>query len=139
MPIFSGYGIVGQTDLPIFREQHIVVIARGDSGSGKVVLSPHCFFLTNLSIAVLLGRNSDMKLYLYHHLQELDTASLRSGSAQAQVTINSLSKFDIVIPPYHLCKGYEEQVRKIYSLKDNLERQLSCLERTKKLLLTQIK
>lgn len=139
VPIFSGYGIVGQTDLPIFREQHIVVIARGDSGSGKVVLSPHCFFLTNLSIAVLLGRNSDMKLYLYHHLQELDTASLRSGSAQAQVTINSLSKFDIVIPPYHLCKGYEEQVRKIYSLKDNLERQLSCLERTKKLLLTQIK
>ncbi len=83
VPIFSGYGIVGQTDLPIFREQHIVVIARGDSGSGKVVLSPHCFFLTNLSIAVLLGRNSDMKLYLYHHLQELDTASLRSGSAQA--------------------------------------------------------
>ena len=139
VPIFSGYGIVGQTDLPIFREQHIVVIARGDSGSGKVVLSPHCFFLTNLSIAVLLGRNSDMKLYLYHHLQELDTASLRSGSAQAQVTIDSLSKFDIVIPPYHLCKGYEEQVRKIYSLKDNLERQLSCLERTKKLLLTQIK
>ena len=139
VPIFSGYGIVGQTDFPIFREQHIVVIARGDSGSGKVVLSPHCFFLTNLSIAVLLGRNSDMKLYLYHHLQELDTASLRSGSAQAQVTIDSLSKFDIVIPPYHLCKGYEEQVQKIYSLKDNLERQLSCLERTKELLLTQIK
>ena len=31
VPIFSGYGIVGQTDFPIFREQHIVVIARGDS------------------------------------------------------------------------------------------------------------
>ena len=41
--ILNDLGIVGQTDLPIFRKQHIVVIARGDSGSGKVVLSPHCF------------------------------------------------------------------------------------------------
>lgn len=139
VPIFSGYGVVGQTDQPMFEEQSIIVIARGDSGSGKVVLSPHRFFLTNLSIAVLLGSNSDMKFYLYHHLQELDTASLRSGSAQAQVTINSLSKFDIVIPPYLLCKRYEEQAQVLYNLKDNLEHQLSCLERTKELLLTQIK
>ena len=41
--------------------------------------------------------------------------------------------------PYHLCKRYEEQVRKLYNFKDNLERQLSCLERMQELLLTQIK
>ncbi|ERJ72097.1 hypothetical protein HMPREF1556_00924 [Porphyromonas sp. oral taxon 278 str. W7784] len=32
-------------------------------------------------------------------------------------------------PPYFLCKRYEEQVRKLYNFQDNLERQLSCLER----------
>lgn len=32
-------------------------------------------------------------------------------------------------PPYLLCKRHEEQVRKLYNFKDNLERQLSCLER----------
>lgn len=32
-------------------------------------------------------------------------------------------------PPYHLCKRHEKQVRKLYNFKDNLGRQLSCLER----------
>lgn len=40
-----------------------------------------------------------MKNYLYYHLLNSDTTSLRSGSAQAQVTINSLSSYEIIIPP----------------------------------------
>lgn len=98
IPIFSGYGIVGYTDTPIYDKQLIIIIARGDSGSGKVVLSPNIFFLTNLAIAVLL-KDDKMKNYLYYHLLNSDTTSLRSGSAQAQVTINSLSSYEIIIPP----------------------------------------
>lgn len=97
IPIFSGYGIVGYTDTPMYDKQLIIIIARGDSGSGKVVLSPNIFFLTNLAIAVLLKDNK-MKNYLYYHLLNSDTTSLRSGSAQAQVTINSLSSYEIIIP-----------------------------------------
>lgn len=98
IPIFSGYGIVGYTDTPMYDKQLIIIIARGDSGSGKVVLSPNIFFLTNLAIAVLL-KDDKMKNYLYYHLLNSDTTSLRSGSAQAQVTINSLSSYEIIIPP----------------------------------------
>lgn len=97
IPIFSGYGIVGYTDTPMYDKQLIIIIARGDSGSGKVVLSPNIFFLTNLAIAVLL-KDDKMKKYLYYHLLNSDTTSLRSGSAQAQVTINSLSSYEIIIP-----------------------------------------
>ncbi len=97
IPIFSGYGIVGYTDTPMYDKQLIIIIARGDSGSGKVVLSPNIFFLTNLAIAVLL-KDDKMKNYLYYHLLNSDTTSLRSGSAQAQVTINSLSSYEIIIP-----------------------------------------
>lgn len=97
IPIFSGYGIVGYTNIPMYKKQLIIVIARGDAGSGKIVLSPNAFYLTNLAIAILL-KDDKMKYYLYYHLLNSDTSTLRSGSAQAQVTINSLSSYEIIIP-----------------------------------------
>lgn len=97
IPIFSGYGIVGQTSELMYDKQHIIVIARGDAGSGKIVLSPDKFFLTNLAIAILLNDNNIIS-FLYYHLLNSDTSILRSGSAQAQVTINSLQNFEIIIP-----------------------------------------
>ena len=139
VPVFSGYGIVGYTHQEMFKYQHIIVIARGDSGSGKVVLSPESFFLTNLSIAVLLGRNAGMRYYLYHHLRELDITSLRSGSAQAQITISSLEMFGIVIPPLALCSKYEELAKTLNKSMDNHQRQLTSLEKLKAVLLTQMK
>lgn len=81
----------------MFEKQHIIVIARGDTGSGKIVLSPNVFYLTNLAIAILL-KDDRMKYYLYYYLLNSDTSTLRSGSAQAQVTINSLYSYDIIIP-----------------------------------------
>ena len=97
IPIFSGYGIVGYTNIPMYKKQLIIVIARGDAGSGKIVLSPNAFYLTNLAIAILL-KDDKMKYYLYYHLLNSDTSTLRSGSVQAQVTINSLSSYEIIIP-----------------------------------------
>lgn len=97
IPIFSGYGVVGYSNVPMYEKQHIIVIARGDAGSGKIVLSPNVFYLTNLAIAVLL-KDDRMKYYLYYYLLNSDTSTLRSGLAQAQVTINSLHLYDIIIP-----------------------------------------
>ena len=97
IPIFSGYGIVGYSNKAMYEKQHIIVIARGDAGSGKIVLSPNVFYLTNLAIAILL-KDDRMKYYLYYYLLNSDTSTLRSGSAQAQVTINSLYSYEILIP-----------------------------------------
>ncbi len=105
IPIYSGYAVTGYTDECMFNKSHIVVIARGDAGSGKICLSPDKFFLTNLAIAVLLKEES-MKYYLFYHLCDLDTSVLRSGSAQAQVTINSLMPFEILIPRIDVCKKF---------------------------------
>ena len=112
IPIFSGYGIVGYTSIPMYEKQLIVVIARGDAGSGKIVLSPNVFYLTNLAIAILL-KNDDMKFYLYYHLLNSDTSTLRSGSAQAQVTINSLYSYEIIIPSNDDCIWFDKLISPI--------------------------
>ena len=114
IPIYSGYAITGYTDECSYNKSHIVVIARGDAGSGKICLSPDKFFLTNLAIATLL-KNEMMKYYLYYHLCSLDTSILRSGSAQAQVTINSLLPFEIMIPKIVICEKFELLIEPIQS------------------------
>ena len=112
IPIFSGYGIVGYTNIAMYEKQLIVVIARGDAGSGKIVLSPNVFYLTNLAIAILL-KDDNMKYYLYYHLLNSDTSTLRSGSAQAQVTINSLYSYEIIIPSNDDCIGFDKLISPI--------------------------
>lgn len=113
IPIFSGYGIVGYCQTATYLKQHIIVIARGDSGSGKIVRSPRKFYLTNLAIAIIL-KNECFRDFLYYYLLSQDTSTLRTGSAQAQVTINSLEGFDILIPPANECE-------KLYKISECLE------------------
>lgn len=119
IPIYSGYAIVGYTNMCMYDKQHIIVIARGDAGSGKIVLSPPKFFLTNLAIAILL-KNNEIKNYLYYCLLNSDTSSLRSGSAQAQVTINSLQMFEIIIPSFDICCGFGNYIEPINKQKQIL-------------------
>lgn len=137
IPIFSGYGIVGYTSIPMYEKQLIVVIARGDSGSGKIVLSPNVFYLTNLAIAILL-KNDNMKYYLYYHLLNSDTSTLRSGSAQAQVTINSLFSYEIIIPSNDDCIGLDKLISPISKQKQILSDENIKLTELQSLLLAKM-
>ena len=137
IPVFSGYAIVGRTNEEMFNEQHIIVIARGDSGSGKIVLSPHKFFLTNLAISINLHEN-DYMYYLYQHLLNADTYSLRSGSAQAQVTINDLAKFEVVVPPNKEMRHYKELTSSIYKYEELIEKENSVLKEMNETLISKL-
>lgn len=137
IPVFSGYGIVGYCSDEMYSKRHIVVIARGDSGSGKIVLSPQRFYLTNLAIAVLLD-NDTYHNYLFQYLISQDTSSLRTGSAQAQVTINNLAEFSILIPPLSICAKYHDVADTINATIECISTEISILEKLKKILLTEL-
>lgn len=137
IPVFSGYGVVGYCNEAMYDKQHIVVIARGDSGSGKIVKSPKEFYLTNLAIAIKLN-NESYRDYLYYHLLSLDTSTLRTGSAQAQVTINSIKEFDILIPTVDICAGFYSVVDRIGAVKLELAQEEDILNNFSSLLLTKL-
>ena len=130
IPLFSGYGIVGFCEEEMFNKRHIIVIARGDSGSGRVVMSPQKFYLTNLAIAILLN-NECYREYLFQYLKTQDTSSLRTGSAQAQVTINNLAEFPIVIPSLNICERYCKMANTLSIHIESIQEEISLLERTK--------
>lgn len=137
IPIFSGYGIVGYTNIPMYKKQLIIVIARGDAGSGKIVLSPNVFYLTNLAIAILL-KDDNMKYYLYYHLLNSDTSTLRSGSAQAQVTINSLFSYEIIIPSNDDYREFDKLISSVNKQKQILSDENLKLTELQSLLLSKM-
>jgi len=108
-PVFSGYAVTGYTNEYTLKEPTIVIIARGDAGTGKICMSPKECFLSNLAIAI--DTNDEViKDYLYYHLLDSDTMSLRSGSAQAQITINNVEPFEIMIPKTEICFDFTQKV-----------------------------
>ena len=108
-PVFSGYAVTGYTNEYTLKEPTIVIIARGDAGTGKICMSPKECYLSNLAIAI---ETNDMSIkdYLYYYLLDSDTMSLRSGSAQAQITINNVEPFEIMIPTPKVCMNFSQKV-----------------------------
>ena len=114
-PVFSGYAITGYTNEYTLKEPTIVIIARGDAGTGKICMSPQKCFLSNLAISIETNNNFNyLKWYLYYHLLYSDTMSLRSGSAQAQITINNLEPFEITIPPKEISEDFSMKIELLY-------------------------
>ena len=112
-PVFSGYAVTGYTDEYTLKEPTIVIIARGDAGTGRICMSPKECFLSNLAIAIET-KDVLIKDYLYYHLLDSDTMSLRSGSAQAQITINNVEPFEIMIPAKEVCMDFTQEVETLY-------------------------
>lgn len=81
------------------QKNTVIVIACGAGGCGDVKLTKEDCFLTNLSISVELDKGiCNAKWFYYNHLLN-NLSFLNSGSAQPQITIDSLSKYLIRIPP----------------------------------------
>jgi type I restriction enzyme S subunit len=115
-PIFSGYRIVGYSNRYHYRNSEIVVVARGVGGTGDIKMSPPFCFLTNLSIVALIQSKDVYKKFLYYRLASTTLWSLRTGSAQAQITIERLTDYEVALPPLAI----QHKVASILSTYDNL-------------------
>ncbi|EHL24679.1 restriction modification system DNA specificity subunit [Acidovorax sp. NO-1] len=123
-PVFSGYGVVGYLPDYQFAERQLVIVCRGEGGTGDVKMSPpHCS-VTNLSIVVSPDIEKVSRKFLYWALKASDTHALRTGSAQAQIVIGSLENFSLKIPSD---RSYQDSVA---SLLDGLEDRITLLRET---------
>lgn len=98
-PVFSGYRIVGYLPDFMYEESQLIIVCRGAGGTGDVKMSPSQCSITNLAIVINCDENLVDKGYLYWRLKQSDTYSLRTGSAQPQITINTLETFEVEFEP----------------------------------------
>jgi type I restriction enzyme, S subunit len=127
-PIFSGYRTVGSATRFHFRDPEIVVVARGIGGTGDVKMSPPCCFLTNLSIAVLVESNRVDKTFLFYRLGSKRLWALRTGSAQAQITIERLREHEVELPEIAIQRRIASILSAYDDLIENCQRRIRILE-----------
>lgn len=117
-PVFSGYGVVGYLPTYQFDDPQLLIVCRGEGGTGDVKMSPPKCSITNLSIVFSPDEQIVSKKFLYWALKASDTHRLRTGSAQAQIVIGSLEKLEIVIPTDKLQQ--DEIARTLDALDDRI-------------------
>jgi type I restriction enzyme S subunit len=136
-PVYSGYAVTGYTNEYTLKERTIVIIARGDAGTGRICMSPSQCFLSNLAISIEMKDNA-YRDYMYYQLLDSDTMSLRSGSAQAQITINNVEPFDVMIPKREICVDFQQNVETLYNNKLLKEQENFKLSELQSLLLAKM-
>lgn len=116
-PVFSGYGITGYASNYNTKEPSVVIIARGVGGTGKVKISPEKAWITNLCLILDTDKKLVNDYFLYNYLGLMNLKSkLDTGSAQSQITVNSLAPFKISLPKLET----QEKIADILSAYDDL-------------------
>ncbi len=128
-PIFSGYRITGCCKEYLYDEPRVIVVARGVGGTGDVKISPEKCWITNLSIVLDNDEEKVDKQFLYYRLgQEPLKEKLNTGAAQAQITIDSLSPYEITIPNISVQQRIASILSTYDDLIENNRRRMALLE-----------
>ena len=112
---FSGYQVVGSYPEKMFSNPQLIVVARGVGGCGDIKYTPSNCYLTNLSIAIL-SQNTTIEDYLFNYLRLHDTKVMNTGSAQPQITVSTLEKYQLPIPPEDLLTSFSTFVQPFKTL-----------------------
>lgn len=128
-PIFTGYRVSGYAAECLYESPMLVVVARGVGGTGDVRLSPPRSWITNLSIVLDLDdRKADKQFMCYFLGQQSLKEKLNTGSAQAQITVNALSTFQVTIPALLVQRRIASILSAYDDLIENLTRRIAILE-----------
>lgn len=127
-PVFSGYRQVGCSHRYHYRDPQVIVVARGVGGTGDIKMTPPFCFLTNLSIAILLESPEVLKPFLYYRLSSTTLWELRTGSAQAQITIERLRDYEISLPSLPVQRRIVDIVSAYDELIENSQRRIKILD-----------
>ena len=135
--VYGAGGIIGYYNQKNVDIKTALITCRGN-GSGTVWRTLGEGFITNNSFTVN-SKNKGMDFeFIYNCLKSCNIAASISGSAQPQITIESINFVKFVLPPMELIKSFVEKARKLYELSDKLRQKNQNLSQNRDLLIPQL-
>lgn len=128
-PVFGGNGQIGYYEKYIYERPMVLVACRG-AASGDINISKPKSFVTNNSLALEISSDSNFTfeyLRFYSYCRKNGYHEFVSGSAQPQITVESLSKCRIPIPSRELIGSFTEQARHLVERMLASEEQIQTL------------
>lgn len=130
-PVYGAGGITGYTDDFLF-DQTIIIIGRVGT-HGKVFIEYNKSWPTDNTLVF----TSNYLYYSYFILKELNYDELNKGGVQALLTQTDLKQIKILIPNFDL-NDFENKVKPILLMKNNIDSQNQKLDELKELLLAKM-
>lgn len=137
--VYGAGGVIGFYSEKNVDEKTALITSRGN-GSGTVWRTKGAGFVTNNSFTVV-GNNEHQYLdmsFIYNTLLNANIGSSISGSAQPQVTINSLNYVEVIVPEKNLVESFQNEIYPLYILADKLFLANQNLRQTRDLLLPKL-
>jgi len=138
-PVYGAGGVIGFYDQQNSDGKVTLVTCRGN-GSGTVWRTRGRGFVTNNSL--LVTPQTEYKfmdfMTVYFMLKNANVASAISGSAQPQITIESLNFVDVVLPEEGLVKKFQAMAESMFDSIDSLFTENAGLRQARDLLLPKL-
>jgi type I restriction enzyme, S subunit len=138
-PVYGAGGVIG-----FYGEQNsdgkvVLVTCRGN-GSGTIWRTRGQGFVTNNSLLIIPKKQYEHLAFMtiYFMLLNANVSSAISGSAQPQITIESLNFVDVVLPPEDLIKQFQVTAKPLFELMDSLFIENQNLRQARDLLLPKL-
>jgi type I restriction enzyme S subunit len=127
-PVFGANGKIGCYDKYIYELPQVLVSCRGEA-SGTVNFSEEKSFVTNNSLILERTKNNKISFsYLKYFSLQTDYRMFVTGSAQPQITIESLNKAEFFLPPQKLIENFNKLVDDLENKRTNNTTQIQQLE-----------
>jgi len=101
--VFGANGVIGYFAEYNHKESEVLITCRGATCGTINMSEPESWITGNAMVAQPIDARLE-KLFLYYLLKNTDLSSVISGAAQPQITRQSLSPFQIPLPPLEVQK-----------------------------------
>jgi len=101
--VFGANGVIGYFAEYNHKESEVLITCRGATCGTINISEPKSWITGNAMVAQPIDERLE-KLFLYYLLKNTDLSSVISGAAQPQITRQSLSPFQIPLPPLQVQK-----------------------------------
>ncbi len=138
-PVYGAGGVIGFYNEQNSNGKVTLVTCRGN-GSGTVWRTRGQGFVTNNSLLIVPKKQYENLAFMtiYFILLNANVSSAISGSAQPQITIESLNFVDVVLPPEDLIKQFQVMAEPLFELIDSLFVENQNLRQARDLLLPKL-
>jgi len=134
IPVYGAGKIIGLHDEANRIQSVLITGCRGSCG--EMTLTKGIAFITNNSL--IFDCPNNLRFFLYQYLKRRGLKDCVGGAAQPQITLESISRIKIIIPPVSVLEDFDQITSNFVSLAFKLEKKNESLRATRDLLLPKL-
>lgn len=136
--VYGANGVIGNYNSYNHEKETVLITCRGAT-CGNIHISKEKSYINGNAMALdELDEEKCLKRYLYYYLKQYDMKKIISGSAQPQITVQSLKKVTVKLPDIREQQGIIKKLDNLEKIIDIRQKQIKKLNELIKSVFTNI-